>query len=189
MITKSTVVRVTQLAAELEDPDDRIDLPAGDRGRGSFRDYEIADSTLDWANEKASDAILDAFHNTVAIGCLDDFTVEIVDTAAPPAKLLETLQDCITHSDACCLVHTGAKGHSFCLSRIIEINRICWAALRNTDLLQGETVEQIRAERDRFRAACQMVVDNWEKNLSAAAQECSEALYAFPAETKPASTV
>lgn len=67
-----------------------------------------------------------------------DSPVEIVGIvnaqliAAAP-DLLAALQKCVTDSEATCLTHTGEKGHSFCLRRIQEINRIVREAIAKTD--------------------------------------------------------
>lgn len=63
------LIRVTQVTAHLSDVDDRDDLPAGDGGERSFRDYEVEGATEDDA--------LDKFHVTIPIGCLEDFEIDI----------------------------------------------------------------------------------------------------------------
>lgn len=67
-------VRLTQLVHDLSDPDDRVDLPAGPDGQMSVRYYDVP-SCLDGAPD---DSILDWFHLNIAIGCLDDFSWEVV---------------------------------------------------------------------------------------------------------------
>lgn len=60
-------IRVTQVARQLSDPDDRNDLPAGRNRRGAHKDYIFEGETEDEA--------LDVFHRTVPIGFLEDFDI------------------------------------------------------------------------------------------------------------------
>lgn len=69
-------VRVTQVNATLSDHEDRLYLPGGNGGKGSHQDYPVPGnfSTVNCDKE----LVLDWFHSEVAIGCLDDFHVEVI---------------------------------------------------------------------------------------------------------------
>lgn len=79
-------VRVTQVSSELDDWDDRNELPAGHGGSGSSKLYRIPDSVREHVCEVAENSILDWFHSTVPIGCLDDFEIECVQVNADEAE-------------------------------------------------------------------------------------------------------
>lgn len=69
----SRCVRVRQVTDALSDAADKQALPAGDGGLGSVKAYEIPEE-LRWAGEQA---VLDWFHRTVPIGCLEEFECEV----------------------------------------------------------------------------------------------------------------
>lgn len=65
-------MRVTQVVERLSDSDDRLELPAGPEGPGSFRDYEAPEDC------QTEDEVLDWFHSTIPIGALDDFQFDVL---------------------------------------------------------------------------------------------------------------
>jgi hypothetical protein len=73
----SGTVRVTQLVEELSDGDDQDELPAGNDGKGSYADYEVDSGVADF-HVDPEELLLDEFHETHAIGCLDDFHIEVI---------------------------------------------------------------------------------------------------------------
>jgi|GEM_PF-5468885 hypothetical protein len=79
-------IRVTQNVDDLSDSDDQTDLPAGSGGKGSTKDYEIPEATKDHSLHCADEPILDWFHSNVAIGDLEEFTVDVIWTNPPTAS-------------------------------------------------------------------------------------------------------
>lgn len=86
-VTVQGVVRVEQLVDTLSDGADRQAKPAGVHGNGSVVDYRLLVSYEqtrgpDWRNDvgetEAETAILDEFHRTIPIGCLDDFKFTVL---------------------------------------------------------------------------------------------------------------
>ncbi len=81
----SGIVRLTQLANNEElDADDLADLPAGNGGRGSYRDYPIT-AVVPPGHEPRSESetleescLLDEFNRAVAIGCLEHFQQDVL---------------------------------------------------------------------------------------------------------------
>lgn len=75
-------VRVTQEVQALGDSDDEDALPAGPDGVGSYRDYEFTINVPSVGSkeddEMIEELLLDEFHETVPIGCLQDFDIEVV---------------------------------------------------------------------------------------------------------------
>lgn len=65
---RTYLICVTQLVEKLYDPDDREFLPAGENGEGSTCVYSVEATTKKNA--------LDQFHDTIPIGCLEDFFIQ-----------------------------------------------------------------------------------------------------------------
>lgn len=69
------VVQCLQVVGELSDREDRIAKPAGESGLYSAKYYAVPDDLLD---ESDDEKVLDWFHNTVPLGCVEDFEWEVV---------------------------------------------------------------------------------------------------------------
>lgn len=67
-------IRVTQVVEHLNDKEDRVELPAGGLGKWSWRQYECEDKSANTPNK-----VLDWFHRTIPVGCLDDFIFDVLD--------------------------------------------------------------------------------------------------------------
>ena len=74
-------VVLTQATASLSNRDDKQDLPAGKEGLNSYKAY-VAPSSL---SDKSDEAVLDWFHSTVPIGCLEDFEWDVWRMKEPDA--------------------------------------------------------------------------------------------------------
>ena len=79
-------IRVTQIVDELSDPDDRIFMPAGPHGKGSFLYWPVRG--IETVSEKE---LLDGFHGAIPIGCLDDFRVEVEEDPDYDAELKKAM--------------------------------------------------------------------------------------------------
>ena len=73
-------VRVTQMVPELSDPDDRLDLPAGNGSVGSYVDYTVPPRFSEVNCDK--ELVLDWFHHEVPIACLEDVQIEVIPCTA-----------------------------------------------------------------------------------------------------------
>lgn len=72
-------VRVTQVVETLSNDDDVHDQPAGDYTLiALFEQTKPLDEEGETNETETDTAILDEFHSTIAIGCLDDFEIEII---------------------------------------------------------------------------------------------------------------
>lgn len=66
-------IQVKQLVHCLSDREDRRERHAGHDNKGSVQHYDVSEDC------KTEDEALDEFHNTIPIGCLEDFEIIVVD--------------------------------------------------------------------------------------------------------------
>ena len=86
LIKAAGTVRLTQIVKELSDSDD-IEEYSWATKKGAYEDYDVETSYEPTRPEGEKDAdgetevekaLLDEFHETNPISCLDDFTVELI---------------------------------------------------------------------------------------------------------------
>ena len=66
-------IKVTQISHELEDVDDRAEMPSGPGGAGSVKFYDVPEE-----HQATEESALDWFHSNIPIGCLEDFEIEAI---------------------------------------------------------------------------------------------------------------